>query len=39
MNNKILGNKFEKDFANFIAKKGYWVHYIERFCSYRFSTF
>lgn len=29
MNNKLLGNKFEKDFANFLASKGYWVHFIE----------
>ena len=29
MNNKILGSKFEKDFAAFIASKGYWVHFIE----------
>lgn len=29
MNNKSLGNKFEKDFADFLSKKGYWVHFIE----------
>lgn len=29
MNNKSLGSKFEKDFADFLSKKGYWVHYIE----------
>lgn len=29
MNNKSLGNKFEKDFAIFLANKGYWVHFIE----------
>ena len=25
MNNKILGSKFEKDFAKFLANQGYWV--------------
>lgn len=25
MNNKILGNNFEKDFALFLSNKGYWV--------------
>lgn len=25
MNNKILGNSFEDDFAKFLSKKGYWV--------------
>lgn len=34
MNNKIRGNIFEKDFANFLANKGYWVHFIERGCTY-----
>ena len=29
MNNKILGNKFEKDFCEFLANKKYWVHFIE----------
>ena len=29
MNNKELGNKFEKDFAEYLASKGYWAHYIE----------
>lgn len=29
MNNKILGSNFEKDFANFLASKNYWVHFIE----------
>lgn len=29
MNNKSLGNKFEKDFADFLSKKGCWVHFIE----------
>lgn len=29
MNNKTLGNKFEKDFMKFLANKGYWVHFIE----------
>lgn len=29
MNNKILGSKFEKDFAEYLSKKGYWVHFIE----------
>ena len=28
-NNKKLGSKFEKDFADFLSKQGYWVHYIE----------
>lgn len=25
MNNKVLGNKFEEDFAQFLSEKGYWV--------------
>lgn len=25
MNNKKLGSKFEKDFADFLANQGYWV--------------
>ena len=29
MNNKVLGSNFEKDFANFLASKNYWVHFIE----------
>lgn len=29
MNNKKLGSKFEKDFAEYLSKKGYWVHYVE----------
>lgn len=29
MNNKRIGNKFEKDFAEYLSKKGYWVHFIE----------
>ena len=28
-NNKKLGSKFEKDFADFLANQGYWSHYIE----------
>lgn len=28
-NNKKLGSKFEKDFADFLANQGYWIHYIE----------
>lgn len=28
-NNKKLGSKFEKDFADFLANQGYWAHYIE----------
>jgi hypothetical protein len=29
ISNKKIGSKFEKDFANFLSKKGYWVHFIE----------
>jgi Holliday junction resolvase len=29
MNNKILGSKFEQDFAAFLANQGYWVHFLE----------
>lgn len=29
MNNKTLGNKFEKDFAKYLSNKGFWVHYLE----------
>lgn len=29
INNKILGSTFEKDFAEFLSKKNFWVHYIE----------
>lgn len=25
MNNKIIGNTFEQDFAMFLSKQGYWV--------------
>lgn len=28
MNNKKIGNKFENDFANYLSKKGYWVHLV-----------
>lgn len=28
-NNKVLGNKFEDDFAEFLSKQGFWVHFIE----------
>lgn len=29
LNNKKLGNKFEKDFMDLLAKKGYWVTFLE----------
>lgn len=29
MNNKTLGNKFEKDFAKYLSNKDYWVHFLE----------
>lgn len=29
ISNKKIGSKFEKDFANFLASKNYWVHFIE----------
>lgn len=29
ISNKKIGSKFEKDFANFLASKKYWVHFIE----------
>ena len=29
MNNKSLGSKFEKDFAEYLSIKGCWVHFIE----------
>lgn len=29
MNNKSLGSKFEKDFAEYLSNKKYWVHFIE----------
>lgn len=29
MNNKSLGNKFEKDFIKYLANKRYWVHFVE----------
>lgn len=28
-NNKLIGNKFEKDFAKYLSNKGFWVHYLE----------
>lgn len=28
MNNKRLGNQWEKEFCNLLASKGYWVHFI-----------
>lgn len=33
-NNKKLGSKFEKDFADFLASKGYWVAPFPRKKSY-----
>ena len=29
LNNKKLGSKFEKDFMELLAKKGYWVTFLE----------
>lgn len=29
MNNKELGNGFEKEFCEMLAKSGHWVHFIE----------
>ena len=28
MNNKKLGNSFEREFCEYLANKGYWVHFI-----------
>ena len=28
MNNKALGTKWERDFCKWLAKKGWWVHFI-----------
>ena len=30
MNNKVLGDSFEKRFCEFLSKQGCWVHFIER---------
>ena len=30
LNNKNIGDKFEKDFIEYLSKKGYWVHFLER---------
>ena len=29
INNKKIGNDFEKDFMDYMSKKGYWVHFFE----------
>ena len=29
MNNKKLGNSFEQEFCNILARDGFWVHFIE----------
>ena len=29
MNNKLLGNSFEQEFCNLLARDGFWVHFIE----------
>lgn len=29
MNNKQLGNSFEQEFCNILARDGFWVHFIE----------
>ena len=28
MNNKILGNRFEKEYAEMLSKRGYWVTFL-----------
>lgn len=29
MNNKELGNSFEKEFCDYLSQQGHWVHFIE----------
>ncbi len=33
MNNKILGNKFENDFAELLFAHGWWVHLLKQGCA------